>query len=55
MQLPFLNKSKPIVGVDIGSSAVKAVEIHLASKGFEVTHMGMASVPAEAIVQGSHG
>ncbi len=53
MQLPFLNKTKPIVGLDIGSASVKAVEIQVSSKGFEVTHMGMAPVPAEAIVQGA--
>ena len=53
MQLPFLSKSKAIVGLDIGSSAIKAVELHTSSKGFEVAHMGMASVPPEAIVQGA--
>ena len=53
MALPFMKKAGPIVGLDIGSSAVKAVELSVSPKGFEVTNMGMASVPAEAIVQGA--
>jgi type IV pilus assembly protein PilM len=53
VQLPFLKRAGPIVGLDIGSSAVKAVEMHVSSRGFEVVHMGMAPVPPEAIVQGA--
>ncbi len=53
MQLPFLSKSRPIVGLDIGSSAVKAVELNVSSKGFEVVNLGMAPLPPEAIVQGA--
>jgi type IV pilus assembly protein PilM len=52
--LPSFN-SRSIVGLDVGSSTVKAVE--LASKGksggFELAHLGVADVPAEAIVQGA--
>jgi type IV pilus assembly protein PilM len=47
--------SRSIVGLDVGSSTVKAVE--LASKGksggFELAHLGVADVPSEAIVQGA--
>ena len=53
MKLPFVKKGGPIVGLDIGSSAVKVVGATVSSKGFEVTHLGMAPVPAEAIVQGA--
>jgi type IV pilus assembly protein PilM len=53
VQLPFLKRAGPIVGLDIGSSAVKAVELSVSSRGFEVVHMGVAPVPAEAIVQGA--
>jgi type IV pilus assembly protein PilM len=47
--------SKSIVGLDVGSSSIKAVELSKKSKNknFELTHMGVAQVPAEAIVQGA--
>jgi type IV pilus assembly protein PilM len=47
--------SKSIVGLDIGSSSVKAVELSRRSKGkeFELTHLGVAPLPPEAIVQGA--
>jgi type IV pilus assembly protein PilM len=53
VNLPFLKKSGPVVGLDIGSSAVKVVGLSVSSKGFEVTHLGVAPVPSEAIVQGA--
>ncbi len=46
--------SKSIVGLDIGSSSVKAVELSARKNGeFDLTHLGIASLPAEAIVQGA--
>jgi type IV pilus assembly protein PilM len=47
--------SKGVVGLDIGSSSVKAVELSRRgrSKEFELTHLGVAPMPAEAIVQGA--
>ena len=47
--------SKSIIGLDIGSSSVKAVEISKKgkSKDFELTHLGVAPLPPEAIVQGA--
>jgi type IV pilus assembly protein PilM len=46
--------SKGLVGLDIGSSSVKLVELAQKGRGgFELTHMGTASVPNEAIVQGA--
>jgi type IV pilus assembly protein PilM len=47
--------SKSVVGLDIGSSAVKAVELSRRGRGkeFELSHLGVASMPAEAIVQGA--
>ncbi len=47
--------SKSLVGLDIGSSSVKAVEIVSKGKGrdFELAHVGVAALPAEAIVQGA--
>ena len=55
MQLPFSSFSKSsLVGLDIGSSSVKAVELAVKSKGkgFELKSLGVAPLPAEAIVQG---
>ena len=34
-------KSPPIVGLDIGSSCVKAVELKKTKKGFELTGIGL--------------
>jgi type IV pilus assembly protein PilM len=47
--------AKSMIGLDIGSSSVKAVEISMKGKGreFELTHMGIAKLPNEAIVQGA--
>jgi len=47
--------SRSIVGLDIGSSTVKAVELHRKGKNneFELTHLGVAPLPPEAIVQGA--
>jgi len=44
-----------LVGLDVGSSVVKAVQLSCKGKGnnFELTHLGVASVPEEAIVQGA--
>ena len=52
MQLSF-GKSKSIVGLDIGSSSVKVVECSRRGRGFELSHVGMAPLPPEAIVQGA--
>jgi type IV pilus assembly protein PilM len=46
-------KSKAVVGLDIGSSAVKAVELKPAGKGFKVTAFGIEPVPPDSIVDGA--
>src|SRR5829696_9845649 len=48
-----LNKSKSIVGLDIGSSAVKAVELRPAGKGFRVAAVAIEPVPPDSIVDGA--
>jgi len=54
VRLPFSGfSSKSIVGLDIGSCSVKAVELTPKGKDFELTHLGIAPLPAEAIVQGA--
>ena len=56
MKLAFPSfSSKSLVGLDIGSSSVKAVELSKKGKGkeFDLTHVGVASLAPEAIVQGA--
>jgi type IV pilus assembly protein PilM len=49
----MFRKSKSVVGLDIGSSAVKAVELRPAGKGYRVTAFGTEPVPPESIVDGA--
>jgi type IV pilus assembly protein PilM len=46
-------RAKSLVGLDIGSSAVKAVELKAAGKSFKVTAFGSESVPPDSIVDGA--
>ncbi len=46
-------KTKSVVGLDIGSSAIKAVELKPAGKGFRVAAFGTEPVPADSIVDGA--
>jgi len=48
-----LSKSKSVVGLDIGSSAVKAVELKAAGKGFKVVAFAIEAVPPDSIVDGA--
>ena len=48
-----LGKNKAIVGLDIGSSSVKAVELKAAGKGYRVTAFGSEPVPPDSIVDGA--
>ncbi len=46
-------KSKAVVGLDIGSSAVKAVELKASGKGFKVVAFAIEAVPPDSIVDGA--
>jgi type IV pilus assembly protein PilM len=46
-------RAKSLVGLDIGSSAVKAVELKPAGKGFKVTAFGSEPIPPDGIVDGA--
>ncbi len=46
-------KSKAVVGLDIGSSAVKAVELRPAGKGYKVSAFAIEPVPPDSIVDGA--
>jgi len=49
----FLRKQRPLVGLDVGSSAVKAVELRPAGKGYKVAAFASEPVPPQAIVDGA--
>ena len=46
-------RPKALVGLDIGSSAVKAVELKPAGKGYKVTAFGSEPIPPDSIVDGA--
>ena len=50
---PVFRRAKSLVGLDIGSSAVKAVELKPSGKGYKVTAFGAESVPPDSIVDGA--
>jgi type IV pilus assembly protein PilM len=54
LSLPSFSKGS-LVGLDIGSSSVKALEVSVRGrdKGFELRSLGIAPLPSEAIVQGA--
>jgi type IV pilus assembly protein PilM len=49
----LFKKSRSVVGLDIGSSAVKAVELKAAGKGFRVAAFGTEPIPPDSIVDGA--
>jgi type IV pilus assembly protein PilM len=54
MELSFFRKPKTVVGLDIGSSAVKAVELKPAGKGtYKVAAFASEPVPPDTIVDGA--
>jgi type IV pilus assembly protein PilM len=46
-------RAKALIGLDIGSSAVKAVELKPAGKGYKVTAFGAEPIPPDSIVDGA--
>ncbi|MEE9614582.1 MAG: type IV pilus assembly protein PilM [Thermodesulfobacteriota bacterium] len=53
MEIPFLSGKKDAVALDIGSNAIKVVQLNQAKKGWELKKLGIAYLPPEAIVDGS--
>ncbi|MEX2270859.1 MAG: type IV pilus assembly protein PilM [Vicinamibacterales bacterium] len=51
--LTRFRRVRPVVGLDIGSSAVKAVELRPAGKGWKVVGWGTEPVPPDSIVDGA--
>lgn len=52
LELPFFKK-KDIIGLDIGSSSVKVIQLARTKKGYGLVKLGMVPLPPEAIVDGS--
>ena len=49
----MFRRAKALVGLDIGSSAVKAVELKAAGKSYKVTGFGTEALPPDSIVDGA--
>jgi len=49
----LLGKKKDIVGVDIGSSSIKMVQLREAKGGYQLVNLGLLPLPPEAIVDNS--
>ncbi len=49
----MFRRAKSLVGLDIGSSAVKAVELKPAGRSYKVTAFGSEPLPADSIVDGA--
>ena len=49
----MFRRAKAIVGLDIGSSAVKAIEVKSVGKGYRVIGFGSEPVPPDSIVDGA--
>ncbi len=49
----MLFSGKGVIGLDIGSSSIKAVELDATKKGTRLKHFGMIALPPEAIVDGT--
>ena len=48
-----MGKTKQVVGLDVGSSSVKAVELKKTGKGVDLVHLGMEPLPPEMVVDGA--
>jgi type IV pilus assembly protein PilM len=53
MPIVLFRRNKSLVGLDIGSSAVKAIELKSAGKSYRVQAIGVEPIPADSIVDGA--
>jgi len=53
MWLPGGKRSKQLVGLDIGSSSIKAVELKSTKAGYELVSYGMESLAQDTVVDGA--
>ncbi len=52
MGLPFTSKNEQVVGIDIGSHAIKVCQLKRSSGGFSVVALGSAALPEGAVEDG---
>lgn len=48
-----MGKSRPVIGLDLGSSAIKFVQLKETKRGYSLQNFGMAPLPPEAIIDGA--
>src|SRR5690349_6412135 len=51
--MQLLSRTRSLVGLDIGSSSIKAVELAKSKKGYKVTGFGFESLGPDAVVDGA--
>ena len=49
----FRKKGKRVLGLDIGTSAIKFVDLKETGRGFQVNNLGLTPLPSETIVDGT--
>ncbi|MBU1626680.1 pilus assembly protein PilM, partial [bacterium] len=52
-KMAFWSIKKPLVGLDIGSSSIKAVVLKMSSRGIQLKHLGSVPLHPDTIVDGS--
>ena|SRR5437762_2784817 len=52
-RMGFLSRSKPLVGLDIGSSGIKAVELVKLKKGYQLTGFAYEPLGPDSVVDGA--
>ncbi len=53
MGFPFFSSPKSLVGLDIGSGAIKLVQLERAGKGYQLQKLGLKPLDSELIVDGT--
>lgn len=51
--MSFFRRNKPLLGLDIGSSSVKAAELKKAGSGYELTSLGLEALGPDTVVDGT--
>lgn len=49
----IFRKKKGVIGIDIGSSSIKMVQLNETKKGYQLVNYGIAPIPSEVIVDGA--
>ena len=49
----LFSRNKPLVGLDVGSSSIKAVELVKSKSGYEIVGFGRQALAADTVVDGA--